>query len=166
MLQHTTYSWVPEPSTCYRHEMHLIHWNGRRGTLTLRQRDLPPPLNAPGSCASTDTVNLPMMSRDRSWRWIYDAVSVIWKSSHVANFAICALATDRTQVLDVFWSSHLHTLHVITVTSCVSLLSGLVEHRKGDDPAMIQHLENTIHALWSPLMLKKVQTCHKYIWYV
>ena len=49
------YSWDSEPSTCYRHEMQFIHWNGCCGTLTFRQRDLPPPLNAPGSCASTDT---------------------------------------------------------------------------------------------------------------
>ena len=41
-----------------------------------------------------------------------------------------------------------------------------MEHRKGDDPAMIQYLENTIHALWSPLRLKKVETCYKYVLYI
>ena len=159
------YSWDSEPSTWYRHEMQFIHWNGRCGTLTFRQRDLSPPLNAPGSCASTDTAHSPIMSRNRSWRRIYDAVSLIWESSHVANFAICALATDRTQVVDVLGRSQHNSLHIITLTSCISLLSSLVEHRKGDDPAMIQHLENTLHTLWSPLRLKKVRKCHKYIWY-
>ena len=51
------------------------------------------------------------------------------------------------------------------IASRISLLSGLEEHRKGDDPAMFQHLENTIHTLWSPLKLKKLQKCYKYIYH-
>ena len=83
------------------HEMQIIHCNGRHGSLTPRTRDLKTPKNAQGSCASTDTTHAPTVSRDRKWWRIYGAVSEICDLSHDAWFAICALATDRTQVRDV-----------------------------------------------------------------
>ena len=45
-------------------------------------------------------------------------------------------------------------LHMIIIAWCVSLPSGLVEQLKRDDPGTIQHLENTINTLSTPLRPK------------
>ena len=136
-----------------------MHYDGRCSTLTLRMRNLKSLKVAPGSCTFNYSAHLPTVWRGRLWQTdVQSGVRNSRINSQHDNIDSRARNGSHTSFRWILKKLEQNTLHIVFVTWCISLPCGLLEQLKVDDPAMLQHFENTRYTLWSPLRSEKVWT--------